>query len=97
MKERLAHPAAKKFQEEMSAHLPHITIIDIQFSLLTLTFMNKKHSNNQVLLKNCMKIENHAVLNQDQIAAGTRMQLASELWCNARKLRITASIMKEMS
>ena len=43
--------------------------------------------------------KNHVVLNQDQIAkleANTRMQLASKLWCNARKLRITASIMKEV-
>ena len=41
----------------------------------------------------------HVVLNLEQrkdLEAATRLQSDSELWFNARKLRITASIMKEM-
>ena len=100
-KERLARAATKKkFQNEMSAHLLHIQH-DHNYGQSHFTADIEIHEQKALEKSDFVKelYENHVVLNQDQIdklEANTRMQSASELWCNARKLRITASIMKEV-
>ena len=101
--ERLVRAATKrkKFQEELSAQLLHIQhdhgyrcSINAPDHDDTAELKALEHSH---LAKELY--ESHVILCQDQIAkleANTRMQSASELWSNARKLRITASTMKEV-
>lgn len=90
----------KKFQQELSAQLLHIQHDhSYQYSVSAPDhgIAEQKALEQSHLAKELY--ENHVFLCEDQIAkleANTRMQSASELWCNARKLRVTASVMKEV-
>ena len=103
-RERLARAAAqkKKFQEDLLARLIHVkqdhsyflTENDANDAYVT----EEKGSPAQPHLVNEL-YQSHVVLNFDEVKsleANTRTQSDSKVWYNARKLRITASIMKEV-
>ena len=103
-KERLARAAAqkKKFQEDLLAkpsYVKHDHGYFLTDSVASDTCVTEEkglavqpHLVNELY-------QNHVVLNFDQIKsleADTRTHSDSELWFNARRFRITASIMKEV-
>jgi len=100
-KERLERAAAqkKKFQEDLSAQLIHVKL-DHCYSVASNDESNSEEKE-VVALPHLAKelYESHVMLSSEQISileANTRTQSNSELWFDTRKLRITASIMKEV-
>ena len=102
--ERLTRAAAAKkiFQEKLSAQAKHVgqdhsytrssAVTDAAEPECDMTEVTQPHLVTELYT-------NHVVMNPDCLAdieESTRSQSSSELWFEARKFRITASIMKEV-
>jgi len=102
--ERLARAAAakKKFQEKLAVQVKHIELDHSYACSSAVTDAAEPECDTTEVTQPDIATElytNHVVLNPDCVAnleESTRSQSASELWFEARKFRITASIMKEV-
>jgi len=104
MKERVIRAAEqkKKLLNELAAKLDQVhhdhTYVSLSREVKEATFPNNNTPRGQ--MHSCIQLYNNEVVIDASVAKvleeKTREQSSSDLWHNQRKLRITASIMKEV-